>query len=96
MHRRSFTSLGALAALSMLAAHLNSAMALSAGFIERENELLARLRDLEATTGGRLGVHVVDSATGQKFSHRPDELFMMLSSFKLLASALVLHRVDTG
>ena len=53
------------------------------------------MRDLEATAGGRLGVQVVDSAIGQEFGHRPDELFMMLSSFKLLASALVLHRVDS-
>ena len=33
-------------------------------------------------------------ATGQQYGHRSDERFLMLSSFKLLASALVLHRVD--
>ena len=39
---------------------------------------------------------IVDTATGQQWGWREDERFMMLSSFKLLASALVLHRVDQG
>ncbi len=56
----------------------------------------ARLRDLEAAAQGRLGVHMLDTATGQEYGYRSDERFMMLSSFKLLASALVLHRVDAG
>lgn len=33
-------------------------------------------------------------ATGRGYGYRSDERFLMLSSFKLLASALVLHRVD--
>ena len=82
MHGRGFTSLGMFAALP------NSAMAFSQAISQRKIELQARLRDLEATAGRRLGVQVVDSATGQEFGHRPDELFVMLSSFKLLASAL--------
>lgn len=54
----------------------------------------ARLRELEAIARGRLGVHILDTATGNEHGHRSDERFLMLSSFKLLASALVLHRVD--
>lgn len=45
---------------------------------------------------GRLGVFAIDTASGQLVAYRADERFMMLSSFKLLASALVLHRVDQG
>ena len=39
---------------------------------------------------------MIDTATEQEFSHRADERFMMLSSFKLLACAVLLSRVDTG
>jgi len=55
----------------------------------------ARLRNLEAAARGRLGVHILDTTTGREYGYRSDERFMMLSSFKLLASALVLHRVDS-
>lgn len=56
-----------------------------------------RLCDLEAADHqGRLGVHILDTANGREYGYRSDERFMMLSSFKLLASALVLHRVDAG
>ncbi len=55
-----------------------------------------RLRELELAAQGRLGVHIIDTATGQEFGHRADDRFMMLSSFKLLAAAVVLSRVDRG
>ena len=55
-----------------------------------------RLRELEVLAKGRLGVYILDSATNQEFGYRSDERFMMLSSFKLLACALVLKRVDEG
>ena len=54
------------------------------------------LRDIEATARGRLGVHLIDTATGREQGWRADERFLMLSSFKLLASALVLDRADRG
>lgn len=56
----------------------------------------ARLQEIEAAAHGRLGVYLIDTATGDEFGHRADERFMMLSSFKLLASAVVLSRVDAG
>ena len=58
--------------------------------------LQAHCQALERQTQGRLGVCIVDTATGQWWGWREDERFMLLSSFKLLASALVLHRVDQG
>lgn len=54
------------------------------------------LRDIETTARGRLGVHIIDTATGREQGWRADERFLMLSSFKLLASALVLDRADRG
>jgi len=56
----------------------------------------AKLNRIEADSGGRLGVCIVDTATGRRLLHRADERFPMCSTFKLLAAALVLHRVDAG
>ena len=84
--------------------HFSSATALTLasplGFVPTRAQaafnLPAQLLQLEATAQGRLGVFILDTTTGQAHSHRADERFMMLSSFKLLASALVLARVDRG
>ncbi len=54
------------------------------------------IADLEDQHGGRLGVCVLDSATGRRTAHRGDERFAMCSTFKVLAAALVLTRVDRG
>lgn len=54
------------------------------------------LKKLEAGIQGRLGMYVIDTASGREYGYRCDERFMMLSSFKLLACALVLARVDQG
>src|SRR3978361_1249020 len=51
---------------------------------------------IEASVGGRLGVAVLDTATGALAGHRLDERFPMCSTFKVLAAALALSRVDAG
>ena len=88
IHRRHFSAATALA--------LASPFALSSARAQTTSSLPAQLQQLEATAQGRLGVTILDTATGQVHGHRMDERFMMLSSFKLLASALVLARVDRG
>ena len=45
---------------------------------------------LEAKSGGRLGVAVLDTKDGSLLQHRGDERFPMCSTFKLLAAAAVL------
>jgi beta-lactamase class A len=55
-----------------------------------------RLAAIEARNGGRLGVVAVDTATGAEIAHRPDERLAMCSTFKFLAAAAVLKRVDDG
>ena len=50
---------------------------------------------IEAVSGGRLGVAVLQ-ADGRLDGHRLDERFPMCSTFKWLAAACVLHRVDAG
>jgi beta-lactamase class A len=54
----------------------------------------ARLAELERVNGGRLGVAVLNLATGKRVGHRADERFLMCSTFKALAAAFVLARVD--
>ncbi|MDI3306274.1 MAG: class A beta-lactamase [Acetobacteraceae bacterium] len=55
-----------------------------------------RLAELEGRSGGRLGVAVLDAATGRRIGHRADERFPMCSTFKFLAAGFVLARVDRG
>jgi beta-lactamase class A len=59
---------------------------------ESNNALAATLKGLETESGGRLGVTMLDTATGQ----RADERFPMCSTFKTLAVGAVLKRVDAG
>lgn len=54
------------------------------------------LGDIEARVGGRLGVAVLDVATGDSLTHRESERFPMCSTFKWLLAAQVLARVDAG
>jgi len=58
--------------------------------------LMAALIQIEARSGGRLGVAIHDTATGLDFGHRLDERFPLCSTFKVLACAAVLARVDAG
>lgn len=60
------------------------------------SEAQARLAEIEKSCGGRLGVQVLDTASGHRWGQRVDERFLMCSSFKLLAAAQVLDRVAHG
>ena len=51
---------------------------------------------IERNSGGRLGVAVLDTASGQRIGHHAGDKFPMCSTFKLLAAAAVLKRVDDG
>jgi beta-lactamase class A len=89
MRRRSF-----LAGLTATAAPLRARAEPSAE--ERLNLAQRRLAEIEAREGGRLGVFVRDTGTGARLEHRADERFPMCSTFKLLAAAAALKRVDEG
>jgi beta-lactamase class A len=56
----------------------------------------AQLTALERKHGGRLGVSILDTQTGRRIQHRAGERFLMCSTFKWLAAAAVLARVDRG
>ena len=61
-----------------------------------DQRLIDEIRRLESESGGRLGVCVLDTATGARHVHRGDERFPMCSTFKVLAAAAILARVDAG
>jgi beta-lactamase class A len=52
--------------------------------------------ELEARSGGALGVYAEDLITGRTVTNRADERFPLCSSFKCLAAGAVLARVDRG
>lgn len=61
---------------------------------EEASELSKQLADIEKASGGRLGVGVLDTGNGRRAGHRADERFPLCSTFKFLAAAFVLARVD--
>jgi beta-lactamase class A len=64
--------------------------------VPADDALAAELARIEKTVAGRLGVAVRDTGTGRRRGHRLDERFPMCSTFKMLASAALLARVDKG
>jgi beta-lactamase class A len=58
--------------------------------------LRADFAAIEKDSGGRLGVAVMDTSSRAVVGHRADERFPMCSTFKLLATAAALRRVERG
>ena len=56
--------------------------------------LSARFAEIEQSSGARLGVSVLDTGSGARAGHREAERFPMCSTFKFLAAAAILARVD--
>jgi beta-lactamase class A len=56
----------------------------------------ARIAAIEKRDGGRLGVAIFDSGSGRHIEFRAQERFPMCSTFKILAAAAILKRVDNG
>jgi len=52
------------------------------------------IAEIERRVGGRLGVAAIDTGTGRRIEYRQEERFPMCSTFKLLAVAAILRRVD--
>lgn len=91
MHRRQFTGLlGAALSAATLSGCAQNFLGKTSGQIDDE------LKAIESRSGGRLGVAVLDTGNGMFYGHRANERFPMASTFKFLAAAFVLQRVDTG
>lgn len=94
MRRRQF--LASITSAVLLGGVRSSDVFAYAGVPKGSEAIQSCLQVLEENAAGRLGVHILDTSSGMEYGYRSDERFMMLSSFKLLASALVLSRVDSG
>jgi len=53
-----------------------------------------RILSIEQRTGARIGVAAIDTGSGKRLDYRSEERFPMCSTFKFLAAAAVLKRLD--
>lgn len=90
MRRRDFITAG------MLAAILPGVLAGTRAAAVTVSDPDALLGALERRHGGRLGVAILDTHSGRRIAHRGGERFLMCSTFKVLAVAAILARVDRG
>ena len=91
LDRRVF--LGAVAGVGLLSAFPAGAKKIGAFGTKRLHDAIAAL---DRESGGRLGVSVLDTASGARFAWRGGERFAMCSTFKFPLAAATLHRVDRG
>ncbi|WP_409998834.1 class A beta-lactamase [Bradyrhizobium sp. SZCCHNR1083] len=59
-------------------------------------DLQETIAGIEADSVGRLGVALLDTASGALSGHRLDERFPMCSTFKAVLAAAILTKVDAG
>ena len=90
IERRQF-SYGLLATIGGCLLHGQTAFAQ-----DRSQKLEHDIAALENENGGRLGVAVLDTSNGASAAFRSGERFPMCSTFKVLAAAATLARVDRG
>lgn len=85
LHRRRFVTLAG-GALTLAASRVGAA----------GPSLDETIRSEEQAIAGRLGVAIHDTHEDRWWRHRADERFPMCSTFKVLAAAAILARVDRG
>src|SRR5712691_8149898 len=78
---------------SMVAALLSLLAANTPG---STSDFANRILSIEERTGARIGVAALDTGSGKGLNYRSEERFLMCSTFKFLAAAAVLKRVDDG
>lgn len=59
-----------------------------------EQDAAKGIASIETRIGGRIGVAALDTSNNKRIEHRATERFPMCSTFKFLAAAAVLKRVD--
>src|SRR5437870_1729204 len=67
---------------------------LAASAASAANDATTRIAAIETRMGGRIGVAALDTSSSKRIDYRPQERFPMCSTFKFLAVAAVLKRVD--
>jgi beta-lactamase class A len=91
--RRHFAKFSLVPFIGSIAIRSNRSAAASDSSLKRLDEIWPRI---ETESGGRLGVAILDVASGATSLHRGDERFPMCSTFKLLAVAATLAKVEGG
>lgn len=66
----------------------------SASALAAQDSALRRLEEIQARIGGKVGVHVLDTETGEQVGLNDRSRFAMASTFKWVLAAAVLARVD--
>lgn len=89
MNRRNLLKNGLFGASAFI---LHPLVSRAAGVADAEASLAA----LQRLHGGRLGVAMLDTGTGRRIAQRGNQRFLLCSTFKVLAVAAVLARVDAG
>lgn len=88
-----------LASMTAASAAVSLSPSVFAGTLSSQNTVTPvsnRLLELERQFGGRLGVALMNCATGAVASHRGDERFLFNSTGKFFIAAAVLAKVDSG
>lgn len=65
-------------------------------FFSSASTLDESIASIEQRISGRIGVSVLDSSNQQQWHYRGNERFPMMSTFKTLACAKMLHDADSG
>ena len=69
---------------------------LSRGARAAQDDFAATCAALERRLDARVGVAIHDTASGRRWTHRADERFPLCSTFKVLAAAALLAKIDAG
>lgn len=67
-----------------------------AAFAQSPLDMKEKIAGIEGKVKGRLGVAVLDTGSDRRFGYRADERFPLCSTFKLMAAAAILKRVEQG
>jgi beta-lactamase class A len=60
-----------------------------------EDDPANRIAAIETRIGGRIGMAALDTSNDKHLDYRTEERFPMCSTFKFLAAAAVLKRIDS-
>lgn len=94
MYRRKFFL--TMGAASLIATSSRAWAAAPSAGTRAEHPFAKAMQALERSVGGRLGVSVLNTMTGEALGWRQEERFPMCSTFKMLLAGQVLSRVDAG
>jgi beta-lactamase class A len=67
-----------------------------AAFASLPGDFTKQIQAIRDRSGGRLGLHVLDTQTGRRWSFDDNARYAMASTFKMLLAAAILQRADLG